>query len=93
VRKVDCAAPFERLSLAAWPAEARAMVEQKAGAAGMAAGELLGLIEEQLPALESSTREKLEALSFTEATEMISLLGASRSGLRSMLWLAENVGD
>ena len=38
VRKVDCAAPFERLALAAWPTEARAMVEQKAEAAGMAAG-------------------------------------------------------
>ncbi|KFE69954.1 hypothetical protein [Hyalangium minutum] len=93
VRKVDCAAPFERLSLAAWPAEARTLLEQKAGAAGMAPGELLGLLEEQFPALETSARERLEALSFTEATEMISLLGASRTGWRSMVWLAENRGD
>jgi len=93
VRKVDCAAPFERLSLAAWPAEARAVVEQKADTAGMSPGELLGLIEEQLPPLETAARERLEALSFTEATEMISMLGASRSGWRSMVWLAENQGD
>jgi hypothetical protein len=93
VRKVDCAAPFERLSLAAWPAEARAVVELKADTAGMSPGELLGLIEEQLPPLETAARERLEALAFTEATEMISMLGASKTGWRSMVWLAENQGD
>jgi len=93
VRKVDCSSPFERLSLAAWPAEARALLEQKAESAGMSPGELLGLLEEQLPALETAARERLEALSFTEATEMISLLGASKSGWRSMVWLAEHQGE
>ncbi|MBN1210274.1 MAG: hypothetical protein JXB05_35810 [Myxococcaceae bacterium] len=93
VRKVDCAAPFERLGLAAFPAEARAVVTQKAEATGLRPGELLGLLEEQFPALEPSARERLEALSFTEATEMIALLGASRSGWRSMVWLAEHQGD
>jgi hypothetical protein len=93
VRKVDCAAPFERLALAALPAEARGVVEQKAESTGVPPGELLGLIEEQLPQLESSAREKLEALSFTEATEVLSLLGASRTGWRSMVWLAEHQGE
>jgi hypothetical protein len=93
VRKVDCAAPFERLSLAALSDEARAVVEKKSEFAGVTPGELLGLIEEQFPPLEDSVRERLEALSFTEATEMISLLGASRTGWRSMVWLAENQGE
>ncbi|WP_224248980.1 hypothetical protein [Hyalangium gracile] len=93
VRKVDCAGPFERLALAAWPADARAIVEQKAEATGVPPGELLGLIEEQLQPLEDSARDKLEALSFTEATEVLSLLGVSRTGWRSMVWLAENRGD
>jgi hypothetical protein len=93
VRKVDCAAPFERIALAALPAEARATVEQKAEATGVPPGELLGLIEEQLPPLEPAARDKLEALTFTEATEVLSLLGVSRTGWRSMVWLAENRGD
>ncbi|WP_224366635.1 hypothetical protein [Hyalangium versicolor] len=93
VRKVDCAGPFERIALAAWPAEARGVVEQKAEATGVPPGELLGLIEEQLPPLESAARDKLEALTFTEATEVLSLLGVSRTGWRSMVWLAENRGD
>jgi hypothetical protein len=93
VRKVDCVAPFERLSLAALSEEARSVVEKKAVLAGVTPGELLGLIEEQFPPLETAARERLEALSFTEATEMISLLGASKTGWRSMVWLAENQGD
>ena len=93
VRKVDCAGPFDRVALAAWPAEARAVVEQKAEAAGLAPAELLGLIEEQLPAPTPAALERLEAMSFAEATEMLALLGASRTGWRSMAWLAENRGD
>ncbi len=93
VRKVDCAGPFERLALKAWPEEARALVEQRARATGMSPGELVGLLEEQLPALEPAARERLEALSFTEAVEMLSALGASRTGWRTMAWLAENRGD
>lgn len=93
VRKVDCAAPFERLALAAWPEEARSVVAQKSETTGVPPGELLGLIEEQLPALAPAAREKLEALSFTEATEVLSLLGVSKTGWRSMVWLAEHQGD
>jgi hypothetical protein len=93
VRKVDCSGPFDRLALAAWSAEARAVVEQKAEAAGLAPAELLGLIEEQLPAPTPAALERLEAMSFAEATEMLALLGASRTGWRSMAWLAENGSD
>ena len=80
-------------AMAALSEEARAVVEKKAVSAGMEPGELLGLIEEQLPPLEGPARERLEALSFTEAAEMICLLGASKTGWRSMVWLAENRGD
>jgi hypothetical protein len=93
VRKVDCAGPFDRVALAAWSAEARAVVEQKAEAAGLAPAELLGLIEEQLPAPTPAALERLEAMSFAEATEMLALLGASKTGWRSMAWLAENGSD
>jgi hypothetical protein len=93
VRKVDYGAPFERLALAAWSAEAREVVEQKAQETGLAPGELLSLIEEQLPPLEPAAKERLEALSFTEATDMLAALGASRTGWRSMVWLAEHQGD
>jgi hypothetical protein len=93
VRKVDCGGPFDRVALAAWSAEARAVVERKAEAAGLTPAELLGLIEEQLPAPTPAALERLEALSFAEATEMLALLGASRTGWRSMAWLAENRGD
>jgi hypothetical protein len=93
VRKVDCSGPFERVAMAAWPAEVRALVAQKAEGSGVPAAELLGLMEEQLPSLDSAAREKLEALTFTEATEMLSLLGASRTGWRSMVWLSEHQGE
>ncbi len=90
VRKVDCGGPFDRLALAAWPEEARAVVEQKAEAAGLAPAELLGLIEEQLPAPTPAALQRLEAMSFAEATDMLALLGATRTGWRSMTWLAEH---
>ncbi|HEX8697467.1 MAG TPA: hypothetical protein VF815_01390 [Myxococcaceae bacterium] len=90
VRKVDCGGPFDRLALAAWPEEVRATVEQKAEAAGLAPAELLGLIEEQLPAPTPAALQRLEAMSFAEATDMLALLGASRTGWRSMAWLAEH---
>ncbi|ADO71642.1 hypothetical protein [Stigmatella aurantiaca] len=92
-RKLDCGAPFERLSLAAWPVETRAVVEQRAQALGLPPGELLSLLEEQLPPLEPAARERLEALSFSEATEVLAALGSVRTGWRSMEWLAEHRSD
>ena len=92
-RKVDCVGAFERLALGAWPAEVRASVVEKAAAAGLPPGELLSVLEEQLPPLEPAARERLEALSFAEAVEVLSSLGATRTGLASMRSLAENRGD
>ncbi|XXF81016.1 hypothetical protein P2318_15010 [Myxococcaceae bacterium GXIMD 01537] len=91
-RKVDCTGPFERLALEAWPPEAREQVRSKAGAAGLAAGELLSVLEEQLPPLEAAARERLEALSFAEATDLLAALGAAGTGWRAMSWLAEHRG-
>ncbi len=93
VRKVDCVGGFERLALGAWPAEVRAAVEAKAAAAGLPAGQLLGVMEEQLPPLDAAAREKLEALSFLEATEVLAALGATRSGQAALRFLAEKRGD
>lgn len=91
-RKVDCSGPFERLTLNAWPAEAREQVQRKAEASGLTAGELLSVLEEQLPPLAQSARERLEAFSFAEATEVLAALGASGTGWRAMTWLAEHQG-
>jgi hypothetical protein len=91
-RKVDCSGPFERLALGAWPAEAREQVLRKAEASGLTAGELLSVLEEQLPPLEPEARERLEALSFAEAAEVLAALGASKTGWRTMTWLAEHKG-
>ncbi|MFP2933316.1 hypothetical protein ACLESO_50855, partial [Pyxidicoccus sp. 3LG] len=93
VRKVDCVGPFERLALGAWPPETRASVVEKATAAGLPPGELLSVLEEQLPPLEPDAREKLEALSFSEAVEVFAELGATRTGQPSMRFLAEKQGD
>lgn len=93
VRKVDCVGAFERLALGAWPPEARASVVEKAAAAGLPPGELLSVLEEQLPPPTPEARERLEALSFTEAVEVLSALGATRSGQTSMRFLAQNRGD
>ncbi|AKQ66652.1 hypothetical protein A176_003564 [Myxococcus hansupus] len=93
VRKVDCVGGFERLALGAWPAEIRAGVEEKAAAAGLPAGQLLGVMEERLPPLDDAAREKLEALSFMEATEVLAALGATRTGQATLRFLAEKRGD
>lgn len=93
VRKVDCVGAFERLALGAWPAEIRESVRQKAAAAGLPPGELLGVMEEQLPPLEPDAREKLEALSFAEAVELLSALGATRTGWAAMRFLADHRGE
>ncbi|AEI66833.1 hypothetical protein [Corallococcus macrosporus] len=92
-RKVDCVGAFERLALGAWPPEVRASVEEKAAAAGLPAGQLLSVLEEQLPPLDDAAREKLEALSFMEATEVLGALGATRTGQTSLRFLAEKRGD
>lgn len=91
-RKVDCSGPFERLTLGAWPAEAREQVRSRAEAAGLTAGEILSVLEEQLPPLGEAARERLEALSFTEAAEVLASLGATGTGWRAMSWLAEHKG-
>lgn len=93
VRKVDCVGAFERLALGAFPAQARASVEGKSAAAGLPPGELLSVLEEQLPPLEPAARERLEALSFAEAVEVLSGLGATRTGLPAMRLLAETRGE
>ncbi|WNG17981.1 hypothetical protein [Cystobacter fuscus] len=92
VKKVECAAPFEHLALAAWPAE-REGLEQKAQKAGLTPGELLGVLGGQLSPLEPADASRLEALTFAEASEVLESLGASRTGWKSMLFLAENRGD
>ncbi|WP_369865305.1 hypothetical protein [Archangium sp. Cb G35] len=92
VKKVECTAPFERLALASFPEQVRTSLEQKAEKAGLGAGELLGVMGAQLPALEGTEATRLEALTFTEACEVLAALGASRTGWKSMLFLAER-GD
>jgi hypothetical protein len=93
VRKVDCVGAFERLAMGAWPPETRASVEEKSAAAGLPPGELLSVLEEQLPPLTQVARDRLEALSFAEAAEVLSALGATRSGGTSMRFLSQNRGD
>jgi hypothetical protein len=93
VKKVECAAPFERLALASYPEPVRTSLEQKAEKAGLGAGELLGVMGAQLPALDAQDAARLEALTFAEACEVLAALGASRTGWKSMLFLAEKRGD
>jgi hypothetical protein len=93
VKKVECAAPFERLALAAYPESVRAGLEQKAERVGLGVGELLGVVGAQLAALEAQDASRLEALAFAEASEVLAALGASRTGWKSMLFLAEKRGD
>ncbi|NBD13007.1 MULTISPECIES: hypothetical protein [Corallococcus] len=93
VRKVDRGGPFGPLALRAFAPEVREQVVARAQAAGMPAGELLSVLEEGLPPLTPASRETLEALSFTEATEVLSALGAHRSAGVAMAFLAKAGGD
>ncbi|WP_257446510.1 hypothetical protein [Archangium lipolyticum] len=93
VRKVECVAPFERIALASYPEAVRTSLEEKAEKAGLTAGELLGVLGEQLAPLEARDAARLEALTFAEASEVLAGLGATRTGWKSMMFLAENRGD
>ena len=89
VKKVDCAAPFEQLALAAYPENARAILGKKAEKAGLPTGELLGVVSEQLAPLGAPEAARLEALAFAEACEVLASLGVTRTGWKSMVVLAE----
>lgn len=67
-------------------------MRRKAEAAGLTAGELLSVLEEQLPPLEPTALERLEAFSFAETTDVLGALGATGTGWRAMRWLAEHKG-
>ena len=93
VKKVECSAPFERLALASYPEPVREQLEEKARKAGVGAGQVLGMLGGQLAPLEAADAGRLEALTFAEASEVIEALGASGSGWKSMLFLADKRGD
>jgi hypothetical protein len=93
VRKLSAPAPFGRVALNAHSPEERIAIAERALSAGVPAGELLGLLEERLPALDAPARERLEALSFSEAVELFSRVGASRTGRRTLAFLAEPAGQ
>ncbi|MBZ4398179.1 hypothetical protein [Myxococcus sp. AS-1-15] len=92
-KKVDCVGPFERLALTSWPPEVRESLESRSTASGVAAGELLSVVEDSLPPLDPQARERLEALSFAEAAEVLAALGAAGTGHSVMRFLAQNQGE
>jgi hypothetical protein len=93
VKKVECAAPFERLALASYAEPVRAELAHKAQKAGVEVGQLLGILGAQLAPLGAADEGRLEALTFVEASEIIGALGASGSGWKSMLFLADRRND
>ncbi|MBF5044018.1 hypothetical protein FGE12_16590 [Aggregicoccus sp. 17bor-14] len=92
VRKLSAPVPFGRVALNAHPAEERLALAERALGAGVPAHDLLGLLEERLPALDARARERVEALSFGEAVDLFSRVGATRTARRSMAFLAERAG-
>lgn len=92
VQKVDAGAGLARLALAAYGREVAAGLEARAADVGLSAGELLGITEAQLPPLPPPARERLEALAFAEALEVLGGAGAEESAGRAMRWLAGNAG-
>jgi hypothetical protein len=93
VRKLAAPAPFGRVALNAHPEEERLAIAERSLSAGVPAGELLAMLEERLPALTPAARERVEALSFAEAVELFSRVGASRTGRRALSFLAQGTGD
>ena len=93
VKKVECAAPFERLALASYSEAVREGLEQKAQKAGVGVGQILGILGAQLAPLGAGDEGRLEALTFVEASEIIGALGAAGSGWKSMLFLADRRND
>ncbi len=93
VRKLCAPAPFGRVALNAHPEEERLAIAERSLAAGVPAGELLALLEERRPALSAAARERVEALSFAEAVELFTRVGASRTGRRALAFLAQGAHD
>lgn len=91
-RKLDLGAPFTRLVLGALEPELRASLEVRAKATGVPTWELLAQFGDPLQDAAPHAREKVEALSYAEALDLLDRVGAHGSASAAMAFLAEKAG-
>ncbi|HYV44536.1 MAG TPA: hypothetical protein VFA20_06715 [Myxococcaceae bacterium] len=91
-RKLDAGGPFTRLVLGALEPELRASLEVRAKATGVATWELLAQFGDPLQDAAPRAREKVEALSYAEALDLLERAGARGSASASVAFLAERAG-
>lgn len=87
VRKLEAGDDLARGALARLPEAMRE--ELSAGARTVATWRLLGAVREALDALEEGQQERMEALTFGEAFELLAACGAAGSGKATLARLAE----
>jgi len=92
VRKLDAGGPFTRVVLGSLEAELRASLEVRATATSIPTWELLAQLGDPLQEAPASARERVEALSYAEALELLEQAGARGSATTAMGFLAERSG-
>ena len=91
-RKVDLGAPFARVVLSALEPDMRASLKVRAIATSIPTWELLAQFGDPLQEAPAGAREKVEALSYAEALELLEQAGAHGSATAAMAFLAEQAG-
>jgi len=91
-RKVDMGAPFARVVLGALEPDLRASLEVRAIATSIPTWELLAQFGDPLQEAPAGAREKVEALSYAEALELLERAGARGSATAATAFLAEQAG-
>ncbi|HEY8208975.1 MAG TPA: hypothetical protein VIG99_15900 [Myxococcaceae bacterium] len=91
-RKLDAGGPFTRVVLGALEPELRASLEARAAATGVPAWDLLAQFGDPLRDAAEGARERVEALSYAEALELLERSGARGSASAAMAFLAERAG-
>jgi hypothetical protein len=92
VRKVDAGQPFARPVLSALSGERQEELLAKAREAGVGLAELLGRTEAPLGAVAPELKERVEAIAYGEALDLLEVLGGVGSATRAMGFLSGGAG-
>jgi len=92
VKKLDLSDPFARRVLQVLPVETREALRAKAYAARMGLGELLAQLGDPLAGVTQADRDKVEALCYGEASDVLEAMSEQGTATRCAAFLAEQAG-
>jgi len=93
VRKLDVGVPFAEMVLGALGPELRRSLPGRAAAAGVPVWELLAQLGEPLAEASAAVRERVEALAYAEALDLLEASGGRGSATEAVAYLALRAGS